>query len=255
VASLALTSGRRTGSTVSTATLAGVAVAAAMAASSIVFSEPAVADLLMAGVIVLLPVLGVTHFGRTAILNLGLWLVIVACGLAACSVSTTMSTAIPHQLVTLFLALGAFILAGYVAADPVPRFRLIMTFYVAGCLAATLAAVIAGRLGAGGKRRRREQGAQQEGVQETTARRVARARAGWVETAHDIPPLLGRERFVVLGFSRVFVGRSLDPWDGAAASARGSTPKRSRRMNSSTAWAGVMPKWSGAPKHFSTVKK
>jgi len=113
-----------------------------MAASSIVFSEPAVADLLMAGVIVLLPVLGVTHFGRTAILNLGLWLVIVACGLAACSVSTTMSTAIPHQLVTLFLALGAFILAGYVAADPVPRFRLIMTFYVAGCLAATLAAVI-----------------------------------------------------------------------------------------------------------------
>ena len=36
---------------------------------------------------------------------------------------------------------------------------------------------------------------------------------------------------------------------------RGSRPKRSRRMNSSTACCGLMPRCMGTPKHFSTVKK
>jgi len=130
------------GWTVSAGSLAAFAVAIAMATSSIVFSEPAFADVLMAGVIVLLPLLGAVRFGRMATLNLALWLIVVACGLAACSIATTMETAIPHQLVTLFLALGAFVLAGFVSADPVPRFRLIMICYVVGCLIATAAAVV-----------------------------------------------------------------------------------------------------------------
>ena len=124
---------------VSASTLAAIAVAGAMATSTIVFSEPAAADILMAGVIVGLPLLGVTRFGHAAILNLTLWLVVVACGIAACSVSTTMSTAIIHQVVTLYLVLGAFIMAGYIAADPEPRFRLVMNFYVVACLIAAFA--------------------------------------------------------------------------------------------------------------------
>jgi len=127
--------------TVSAGTLAALAVALAMATSSIVFSEPAVADIMMAAVIVGLPLLGVTRFGPVSILNLTLWLVFVALGFAACSVSTTFDTAVTHQAVTLFLALGAFVLAGYVAADPAPRFRLIMTCYVAGCLIAAAAGI------------------------------------------------------------------------------------------------------------------
>lgn len=127
--------------TVSAATLAAIAVALAMGTSSIVFSEPAVADILMAAVIVGLPLLGVTRFGPMSILNLTLWLVVVALGFAACSVATTFDTAVTHQAVTLFLALGAFVLAGYIAADPVPRFRLVMICYVAGCLLAAAAAI------------------------------------------------------------------------------------------------------------------
>lgn len=127
--------------TVPAETLAAVAVAGAMAASAIVFSEPAVADVLMAAVIVGLPLLGVTRFGQGSILNLVTWLVLVSLGLAACAVSTTFATAVTHQIVTLFLALGAFVLAGYVAADPVPRFRLVMTCYVVGCLIAAAAAL------------------------------------------------------------------------------------------------------------------
>ncbi|WP_439543288.1 O-antigen ligase family protein [Hyphomicrobium sp.] len=120
--------------------LAAFAVAGAMATSSIVFSEPAVADILMAAVIVGLPLLGVTRFGTVTLLNFAAWLAFVALGLAACSVSTNIDTAITHQVVTLFLALGALVLAGYVSADPEPRFRLVMNCYVAGCIIATAAA-------------------------------------------------------------------------------------------------------------------
>lgn len=123
-------------------TLAAIAVAAAMATSTIVFSEPAVADVLMGAVIVGLPLLGVVRFGHVSLLNFGLWLVIVACGLAACAVSTDMSRAIIHQIVTLYLALGAFVVAGYIAADPLPRFRLVMNFYVVACVAAAMAGLV-----------------------------------------------------------------------------------------------------------------
>jgi O-antigen ligase len=126
--------------TVSAALLAAIAVAGAMGTSSIVFSEPAIADVLMGAVIVGLPLLGVTRFGNAALLNFSMLLVYVALALAACSVSTTFDTALTHQLVTLFLVLGAFILAGYISADAEPRFKLVMTFYVVGCLIAAAAA-------------------------------------------------------------------------------------------------------------------
>lgn len=130
------------GLSVRAGTLAGLAVALALATSAIVFSEPAVADVLMAAVIVGLPVLGATRFGHAALLNLTLWLVFVALGLAGCALSTTFDTALTHQLVTLYLALGAFVLAGYIAADAEPRFHLVMNFYVVGCLVAAGAALI-----------------------------------------------------------------------------------------------------------------
>lgn len=121
-------------------TLAGVLVACALIASPIVFSEPAPADVLMMGVIAGVPVLGAAVFGRIAKLQLVLWLVIVALGLVGTTMSTVMRVAAIHQLVTLFLAIGAFVLAGYVAADPQPRFKLIMWGYVVGCLIACAAA-------------------------------------------------------------------------------------------------------------------
>jgi O-antigen ligase len=128
--------------TIPVTTLAAIAVACALATSSIVFSEPAIADVLMAAVIVGLPMLRVVRYGNMAILNLVAWLVFVAFGLAACSMSTNIDTAIIHQVVTLFLAVGAFVLAGYITADPEPRFHLVMVCYVVGCLLATAAAFI-----------------------------------------------------------------------------------------------------------------
>lgn len=122
-------------------TLAGLVVGSAMLTSCIVFSEPAVADALMAAVIVAIPVLGAGRIGGVSLINFLLWVAIVALGVGACAFSATFDTAIKHQLVTLFLAAGSFAIAAYVAADPLPRFKLIMWCYTASCVMATLCAI------------------------------------------------------------------------------------------------------------------
>lgn len=129
-------------STVSAGGLASIAVALAILTSTIVFSEPAAADVLMMAAIVIVPLLGATRFGRVAVANLCIWLVIVALSLLAATMSVTLDTASKHLLVTLYLVFGAFMLAGFIAKDPEPRIRLLLTCYVIACLVATCAAII-----------------------------------------------------------------------------------------------------------------
>ncbi len=122
--------------------LAGVLIAIATILSTIVFSEPAIADGLMLVVIVVLSILRVLRFGKAAFFNYAAWLALFALGFAGTMLSTTFDTAFVHQLVTLFLATGAFVIAGYVAKDPEPRAKLVLTCYVAACLIATAAAFV-----------------------------------------------------------------------------------------------------------------
>lgn len=126
---------------VSASTLAGLAVALAVGSSTIVFSEPAVTDVLMMGVILGVPILGVGRTGRISLINYGVWLAIVALGVLGTTFSATFDTAIKHQLVTLYLVTGAFALARYVANDPEPRIKLVLYCYVAAAMVATVAAV------------------------------------------------------------------------------------------------------------------
>jgi O-antigen ligase len=123
-------------------TLGNLIVAVAILSSTIVFSEPAIADGLMLLAIVALPVLGIVRFGKAATLNYALWLGLVALGLAGTMLLSTFDTAFTHQLVTLFLATGGFVIAGYVAADPEPRLKLVLACYVIACLVATGAAFV-----------------------------------------------------------------------------------------------------------------
>ncbi len=97
---------------ISSSWLASLVVGVAIATSTIVFSEPALADVLMMAVIVGVPLLGAARFGRVATVNLGVWLVIVALSLLAATMSVTLDTAAKHLFVTLYLVLGAFVLAG-----------------------------------------------------------------------------------------------------------------------------------------------
>lgn len=121
--------------------VAALLMATVIATSSIVFSEPSVGDALMAGAVFGLPLLRVMRLGGVTLLNLALWLAIVAAGIGATTLSVTFDTAIKHQLITLFLVMSAVTVAGYVAADPESRFKLVMDAYVFACLVATAAAL------------------------------------------------------------------------------------------------------------------
>lgn len=122
-------------------TLASVTVALAVLTSTIVLSEPALADVLMMGVVLAVPILGAGRAGRVTLLNMAAWLVIGGLGIAGTALSANFDTALKHQLVTLYLAAGAVAIAAYVAADPLPRFTLVMWCYVLACLVATFAAI------------------------------------------------------------------------------------------------------------------
>ena len=132
--------GKLAGLSFSAKSLSVAVVAAALSSSCIVFSEPAIADAMMILVIVMIPVLGVVRFGKAALVNFALLAVFVALGIAGTGMSVTFDTAITHQMVTLFLATGAFVLAGYIAADPIPRFSMVFWCYAISCLVATVAA-------------------------------------------------------------------------------------------------------------------
>jgi O-antigen ligase len=114
----------------------------AMATSSFVLFEPAPVDLLMAIVIVLVPLLGAARFGTVSMLGLIVWLSMTAVGIIAVALAPTLGSALTHQIVTLFLAIGAFVLAGFIAGDPEYRFELVFSGYLVGALIAAAAGAI-----------------------------------------------------------------------------------------------------------------
>ncbi|MGI9479145.1 MAG: O-antigen ligase family protein [Hyphomicrobiaceae bacterium] len=119
------------------AVLSGL-LAVAILSSSIVFSEPAPVDALLAGFIVAMCVLGGGRLGRVTLLNLVLWTAIVAFSFVATTLSPDFGEAFKHQAVTLFLVLSAAAIAAFIAQNPEPRARLVLNCYVAAIILACL---------------------------------------------------------------------------------------------------------------------
>lgn len=117
-------------------------LALTMLSSSIVFSEPAPVDVLMAGFMATLVILGGGRLGLATLSNLTLWLPVLALSFVATTFSPDFNKAVIHQVVTLFLVLSAVAIAAYVATDPEPRARLVLNWYVAGTAIACLLAYI-----------------------------------------------------------------------------------------------------------------
>lgn len=117
-------------------------VLVAMASSAIVFSEPAPVDALMLALMLAMPVLAIGKVGPVTRAALACWLLIVASGLIACAFSPGIGNAMKHQLVTLFLVLGAAALASFVAVSPERHTTIVLGGYLLGCLLATTVAVI-----------------------------------------------------------------------------------------------------------------
>ncbi len=117
-------------------------LALAMLSSSVVFSEPAPVDALMMAFVAALAILGLASIGPAIALNAFCWLGIVALGFFATMFSPEFGSALKHQAVTLFLAVGALAIAAFVAGDPERRGSLVLNWYVAGIVIATVLAYI-----------------------------------------------------------------------------------------------------------------
>jgi O-antigen ligase len=112
------------------------AVWVTFATSGIVFSEPAPVDVLSAGLLVLLPVVGLTRTSPLLLTYLSLWLVAAAGAYLAATLSRDMADSLTHTTVSLFLYLVSFVVAAFVARRPVAHTRLILSAWMfAGLLA------------------------------------------------------------------------------------------------------------------------
>ncbi|HRD76642.1 MAG TPA: O-antigen ligase family protein [Hyphomicrobiaceae bacterium] len=113
-----------------------------VASGAVVFAEPAPADFLMMGLIVLLPVIGLVAIRREHIAYLSLWLIVAACGFAAAFIAENVERATTHTAITLYLAIASFMVAAFVARNPARHARLILGAYTFAATLTSLFAII-----------------------------------------------------------------------------------------------------------------
>lgn len=113
------------------------------AMSGVVFTEPAPVDVLSAGLLILLPAVGLVLVTPMLLTYLSLWLVAAAGAYLASTLSPDMAASLTHTSVSLFLYLVSFITAAFIARNPEAHTRLILSAW-------TFAAIVAGAAGLAG---------------------------------------------------------------------------------------------------------
>lgn len=112
----------------------------AVASTAVVFFEPAPVDVLMLGLVVMLPVVGLTAIRPGLLAYLCLWLIVIATGFLSTALAVDMQLATIHTAVSLYLCIASFILAAFVARNPGPHLALILSGYTwAAAIASALA--------------------------------------------------------------------------------------------------------------------
>ncbi len=110
--------------------------------SSIVFTDPAPYDVLMVGLVVLLPMVRLTAFPPGINGFLIIWLLIGAGGLISSMKSGTLDVSIKHAAISIYLSLSAVLVAAFVAKSPERHVRLIMSALTFGALIAAVAGLL-----------------------------------------------------------------------------------------------------------------
>jgi O-antigen ligase len=113
-----------------------------MAAGSLVLFEPAPVDVLACGLVLLLPMVGLTRITPAVLSFLCLWLVVTAAQVLAATQSPDVAGAAAHTLISLQLALGAFVIAAFIADVPMRHTRIVLGGTVCAALVASLAAIV-----------------------------------------------------------------------------------------------------------------
>ena len=116
--------------------LALSAVWLTFAAGGVVFSEPAPVDVLSAGLLILLPAVGLVLVSPLLLTYISIWLVAAAGAYLASTMSRDMANSLTHTSVSLFLYLVSFVIAAFVARRPIAHTRLILSAWMFAALIA-----------------------------------------------------------------------------------------------------------------------
>lgn len=123
-------------------TLALAGVWLTMALAGIVFTEPAPFDLLMLGLIVGLPVVGLARMTPVLLLLACAWLLIGAFGFLSTLKATNASQSAMHTGITLYLSFACIVIAGFVLHNPARHARLIANGLVTAAVIVSIIAII-----------------------------------------------------------------------------------------------------------------
>lgn len=121
--------------------LALMAVWAMAATSGLVFSEPCLTDAIGAGLIVLLPLLGMLRITQPLALMFMVWATLGILALIASIGTLDSGAALKHTAVSFFLYAMTFTVAGFIAADPLRHTRIIMHGWMVAALVAAVAGI------------------------------------------------------------------------------------------------------------------
>lgn len=117
-------------------------VALTVVSGALVFTEPAPVDVLMMGLVVLLPLAGLQAVSTPLLVNAGLWFIAGAGALIATSMSTEVARSATHTGVSIFLYAGCFALSGFIAHRPEAHARLVYRAYTVAALVAAIAGLV-----------------------------------------------------------------------------------------------------------------
>lgn len=122
--------------------LALMCVWVTVASGAVVFSEPAPVDVLTCGLIIMLPLVGMTTIRPALLLAFSPWLAAAAGAFLANIQSEELDRSNTHALVSVYLYLAAFILAGFVANAPKRNTQLILDAFLWAASIAAVAGII-----------------------------------------------------------------------------------------------------------------
>ena len=116
-------------------------VALTVISGAFVFAEPAPVDVLTVGLIVGLPVVGLTYLNSGLKIFLAIWMVIAGCHIASVMMSAHTGDSFIHCAVSVYLFVAAILFAAFIARRPKEHAQLIFSAYSVAAVIAAVAAL------------------------------------------------------------------------------------------------------------------
>jgi hypothetical protein len=112
------------------------------ALSGFVFTEPAPVDALLAGLIFLLPAVGLVTVTPALAVYISLWSIAAAAGFLTSTVSRDVAASTTFTMISLYLYAASFVIAAFVARAPLRHARLVHSGWFIAAVTAAVAALV-----------------------------------------------------------------------------------------------------------------